>query len=112
VVYGLAVLDRRGRLVESRVLRALGWSPELRLDIGEADGVLVIHADPAGVFRMTRQGHLRLPARVRSWCGLVAGDRVLLAADPAQGRLVVHPPVVVDAMIAARDAQLRGGEST
>jgi hypothetical protein len=51
------------------------------------------------VFIMTSRRYLRLPATVRQWCALAAGDRVLLAADPAQGPLVVHPPTVLDAMI-------------
>jgi hypothetical protein len=27
------------------------------------------HADPLGVFAVTRQGHVRLPVSVRRWCG-------------------------------------------
>jgi hypothetical protein len=86
VVYRIAALDRCGRLAERFVLQALGWPAGRRLGIREAGGVLLIHADPNGAFRTTGQGHLRLPARVRRWCGLLVGDRVLLAADPTGHR--------------------------
>ncbi|WP_281369059.1 hypothetical protein [Phytohabitans rumicis] len=43
------------------------------------------------MFAVTGLGHVRLPAVVRHRCDLAGGDRVLLAADRAQGRLVVHP---------------------
>lgn len=101
---------RGGGAVEDGAPATLGWPPELRLDIRDTDGVLVIHADPAGESRTTGQGHLRLPARVRRWCGLEVGDRVLLAADPTRGQLVVYPPAVLDSMIAARHHRSEGGE--
>src|SRR5262249_54955080 len=50
-----------------------------------------VRADRQVVFSMTGQGYLRLPAAVRYWCGLVPGDRMLLAVDPADELLVVHP---------------------
>ncbi|PSK62779.1 hypothetical protein B0E53_05297 [Micromonospora sp. MH33] len=55
---------------------------------------------------------MRLPAVVRQWCGLTAGDRVLLAADPKAGRLVLHPPASLDAVVArVHDEAFGGGES-
>jgi hypothetical protein len=42
---------------------------------------------------------------------LAAGSRVLLVADPAAGRLVVHPPAALDAMIGQYHAAVLGGES-
>lgn len=110
VVYGLACVDRRGRVADRTVLCALGWSAGQRLDIRERGGLLVVHAEAHGVFCMTAQGYLRLPAAARRWCGLVTGDRVLLAADPARGRLVVHPPTALDAMVATWHAQLLDGD--
>jgi hypothetical protein len=107
--YGLAAVDCRGRIADRVVLRALGWAPATGLDIREAHGLLVITVDRRGGFRVTGQGHLRLPAAVRRWCGLVAGDRVLLAADLTEGALVVHPPAVLDAMITRFWADARGG---
>ncbi len=110
-VYGLAVLDCRGRVADRAVLGALGWRAGTRLEIRTTGGLLVINADPRGRFGVTGAGHLRLPAPVRRWCGLGGGDRVLLAAEPVAARLVVHPPAALDAMIEGCHHALQlGGE--
>ncbi len=110
-VYGLATIDCNGRLAETTVVRALGWAPGTRLDIHERGGLVLVVADRQGVFTLTGQGYVRLPATVRHWCTLVPGDRVLLAADPDQGLLVVHPPAALDAMITQFHASVLGGEA-
>ncbi|MFJ8686752.1 hypothetical protein [Micromonospora wenchangensis] len=74
----MAALDAGGRIADSGVVRALGWVPGTRLHIHEGAGLVVLRADRQGVFTVTGQGHLLLPAAVRQWCGLAAGDRVLL----------------------------------
>ncbi|HEU4422753.1 MAG TPA: AbrB/MazE/SpoVT family DNA-binding domain-containing protein [Pilimelia sp.] len=110
-VYGLATIDCNGRLADTTVVRALGWTPGTRLDIHEAAGLVLVAADRQGVFRLTGQGHVRLPATVRHLCALLPGDRVLLAADPDQGLLVVHPPAALDAMITQFHASVWGGDA-
>jgi hypothetical protein len=62
-------------------------------------GLILITADRQGVFGLTRQGHLRLQVAVRRRCGLATGDWVLLAAEPGDGLLVMHPLAALDAMI-------------
>lgn len=109
-VYGLAALDCRGRIADRGVLRALGWRGGTQLDIREQGGLLLVTGSPQGVFSMTGQGHLRLPATVRRWCGLGTGDRVLLVAQPADGVLVVHPPAALDAMVAWLHAAVLDGD--
>jgi hypothetical protein len=109
-VYGLAAVDCRGRVADRAVVHALGWTPGTRLDIHETRGLLVIRADPRGVFSVTTQGHLRLPAPVRHCCGLLPGDRVLLAADPDRDLLIVHPPAALDDLLAPYHAGLLDGD--
>ena len=91
-------------------MTALGWAAGCRLDIRENGGLILVRANWQGVFNITSQGHLRLPATVRHWCALVPGDRVMLAANPADGLLVVHPPAALDAMITQFHAAVLGGE--
>jgi hypothetical protein len=43
---------------------------------------VLVTADEQAVFEVTQTGQLRLPARVRHRCRLVAGSRLLLVADP------------------------------
>jgi hypothetical protein len=105
-VYGLAAVDCRGRVANRTVFGALGWMAGMPLGISFTRGVLVVSTDPCGVFGMTRQGHLRLPAPVRQCCSLGSGDRVLLTAYPDRGVLLVHPPTVLDALLAEAHATL------
>jgi bifunctional DNA-binding transcriptional regulator/antitoxin component of YhaV-PrlF toxin-antitoxin module len=91
-------------------MRALGWEPGGRLDVRESGGLILVTADRQGVFGLTRQGHLRLPVAIRRWCGLATGDRVLLAAEPGDGLLVVHPLAALDAMITQFHAAVLGGD--
>ena len=109
-MYGLAAVDCRGRVADHAVVTALGWMPGTRLDIRESRGHLVIRTDTHGVFSVTNQGHLRLPATVRHCCGLLPGDRVLLAADPARELLIVHPPAALDDLLTQRHAGLLDGD--
>jgi hypothetical protein len=109
-VYGLAAVDCRGRVADRAVVHALGWTPGTRLDIRETRGLLVIRTDTHGVFSVTTQGHLRLPAPVRRCCGLLPGDRVLLAADPNRDLLIVHPPAALDDLLAQHHAGLLDGD--
>ncbi|MFI5843920.1 hypothetical protein ACIA8K_29900 [Catenuloplanes sp. NPDC051500] len=111
LVYGLATLDMKGRVADRVLMRELGWEPGTRLDMRERGALLFITEDEAGVFSVRRDGRLVLPAGVRRWAGLSAGSRVLLVADPKIGRLVIHPPVALDGMVAAAQAAALGGVS-
>lgn len=107
VVYRLAALDNRGRVSDSAVMRALDWAAGLRLAMEETGGVLTARPDPTGDHQVTNQGHLRLPAPLRHRCGL-AGDRVLLAADPdwCQLTLVEETPSQFDGRVYGRALQV------
>jgi hypothetical protein len=96
VVYGAAAVDDRGRVADRVVLRALGWPAGHRLDIRESGGTLAVVPDPAGGHQITGQGYLRIPAEMRHCCGLITGDRVLLAADPDRSYLAIYPPAALD----------------
>jgi hypothetical protein len=109
-VYGLTSIGGNGRLNERTIPRLLSWSAGIRLDIQEDHGLIVVVADPHGVFRVSAEGFVLLPAAARRWCGLAAGDRVFLVADRSASWLVVHPPAAVDAMVAAAHTAVWGGE--
>jgi hypothetical protein len=110
VIYGLSALDDRGRVADRVVMRALGWSAGLRLDIHETAGVLTALTAPEGAYQVTNQGHLRLPAPLRHRCGREAGDRVLLAADPDRSRLAIYPPAALDTFLPQQPTAMAGGE--
>jgi hypothetical protein len=109
-VYGFAVVNDRGRIAAHPIVQALEWQPGTPLSIREHAGLVVVTVDPVGVCRLTGEGHVRLPVTIRRWCGLEPGCRVLLVADPDEGRLVVHPAAALDAMISRHHADVFGGD--
>ncbi|MFG2050410.1 AbrB/MazE/SpoVT family DNA-binding domain-containing protein [Micromonospora sp. NPDC048935] len=105
----MAAIDISGRIADRVIVHVLGWTSETRLHIYEDAGLIVVRLSPQGVFTLTGQRHLHLPAAVRKWCGLKAGERVLLAADPTAGILIVHPPAALDQMIVEAHTNTLGG---
>jgi hypothetical protein len=108
-VYGLAVLDRYGRLAERSVLRALGWRPGRTLALTLLAGSVLAVPRAGSPVRIGNDEYLRLPVGMRRACHLVAGDRVLLVADRAAGRLLLHPPAALDALLDAHHTTMLRG---
>ena len=98
-VYGISVVASNGRVADHVVMQALGWAPGRHLNIRQGRGLVFVIADDHGLFRVTARGHVLLPVAARRSCGLAVGDRVLLAAYPRGGLLVVHAPGVLDAVV-------------
>ena len=111
ILYGFAAVDDRGRVAAQPVAEHLGWPPGTRLAARVRAGLVLVTTDPAGPVRVTPRRHLRLPATVRHWCGLTPGARVLLVAEPDEGRLVIHPTASLDAMITRVYAEVLGGDA-
>jgi bifunctional DNA-binding transcriptional regulator/antitoxin component of YhaV-PrlF toxin-antitoxin module len=104
-------MDRDGRVAGATVIEAMGWRRGTRLDIRVSEGLVLVRADAQAVFRVTRSGHVRLPAPVRHWCGLTGGSRVLLVAYPETGLSVVQPPASLHAMVVGFHAAALGGDA-
>ena len=104
MVYGLARVDRSGRVADRTVTGALGWRGGDRLTLTAEAGVVTARRDPAGMAAMTAKPYIVIPAALRRRCGLEPGDRVLLAAVPADDTLTAYPLAVVDQAIRAHDA--------
>lgn len=82
-------IDDRGRLADRSPIHAVGWSPGQPVTISVTHQTIVI-VRPGGPELITRQGHLRLPARIRHMCRMTAGDRVLVVVA-SSGLIVVYP---------------------
>ena len=106
-----AAVDASGKIYDGAATSLLGWCPGDRLRVTVIDSSAVCTHDPGGPFALPAGPYLSLPARIRARCGLRAGDRVLLAADPALGVLALHPPAAVAAMLAAFHSRLAGGDA-
>ena len=110
-VYGLTAVDARGRIADQLVMRALGWQPGDPLRIHVRDTAIVIMAVADGPLTVSRQGRVHLPAAARHACGITPGDRVLLASEPDDGVMVVHPLAALDAMVTRLHELVRGGDA-
>jgi hypothetical protein len=101
VVYGLARVDRSGRVADRTVTGALGWCGGDRLTVTAEAGVVVIRRDSSGLVTLPPRSCVPIPAALRHRCGLLPGDPVLLAARPAEDTLAAYSLAVVDQALAA-----------
>ena len=101
VVYGLAHLDRSGRVADRTVTGALGWRGGDRLTLTAGAGVVVIRRDPSGLVTLPPRSCVPIPAALRHRCGLLPGDPVLLTAVPAEDALTAYSLAVVDQALRA-----------
>jgi hypothetical protein len=101
VVYGLAHVDRSGRVADRTVTGALGWRGGDRLTLTASAGVVIIRRDPAGLVTLPPRSCVPIPAALRRRCGLLSGDPVLLTAVPAKDTLTAYSLAVVDQALAA-----------
>ena len=70
---------------------------------------IVVTAQAHAADRITRQGHLRLPAHIRHRCHLTTGDRLLVAAaPPPAGVLVVYPMALLESILLAHHTTASG----
>ena len=101
VVYGLAHVDRSGRVADRTVTGALGWRGGDRLTLTAEAGVVVIRRDPSGLVTLPPRSCVPIPAALRHRCGLLPGDPVLLTAVPAEDTLIAYSLAVVDQALRA-----------
>ena len=100
-MYGLARVDRSGRVADRTVTGALGWRGGDRLTLTAGAGVVVIRRDPSGLVTLPPRSCVPIPAVLRHRCGLLPGDPVLLAARPAEDTLTAYSLAVVDQALRA-----------
>ncbi|MBA8823825.1 hypothetical protein FHX42_001154 [Saccharopolyspora lacisalsi] len=109
--YRISVMDHRGRVAEWSLMQVLGWCQRDPVDLAVSAGAVVCRRDRCGAFRLTSKGHVQVPASVRRSCGLVVGERVLLAAAPGLGVLVVHSMAALDVMVVDYHAAMAARET-
>ena len=98
--YGMATMDSGGRIGDRAILTALGWTPGTAVTAEPTDdSVILVYPAPGGRLNVASRGHLRVPAALRHRCGLVGGDRFLLAADLDTGWLRLYPPAALDTLL-------------
>jgi hypothetical protein len=104
----VARLDASGRFTSRPLLRTLGWGPGHRIGLRLRADAVVFTADPAGPLHVGGRGELAIPAPARTMAGLDHDRSVVLVAIPARSTLIVHPPHLVTALLAAYHARTAG----
>jgi hypothetical protein len=99
-LYVITSVDDRGRIGDTSTLRALDWQPGATVGFQVVPEVEVVAVHPGPGMPITAEGRLRLPLAVRRRLHLQPRDRVLLAAEPQHGRLVVATMAALDTLIA------------
>lgn len=92
----LTTCDRNGRLAERSTVRTLGWTPGQRFDLSIVADMILVRATLEGMYSLSKDGFLRIPAPIRRYCELSAGDRVLLAAIVERGIIVISATRIID----------------
>jgi hypothetical protein len=92
-------MDCHGRLADRSPLRAVGWQPEQPVTITASPDHQLVTVRAGGPNAITRDGRLRLPARVRRACRLAAGDRLLVTATTGPAGLAIYPMATIETII-------------
>jgi hypothetical protein len=100
LVLGMAGVDHSGRVRDRLVLAALGWESRDHTDVTVRPRALVLRRVTTGGVPIDARGRVFLPAGARALFAITVEERVLLAADPQHGRLLVYPVRVVTALLA------------
>jgi hypothetical protein len=101
VVYGIGRIDASGRIADRAVISALGRQGGDLLTLTADAGVVTARRDPGGMITLPARAYIAIPAALRRRCGLLPGDRVLLAAAPSAEPLTAYSLAVVDQAIRA-----------
>jgi len=99
--YVVTSVDDRGRLADRSLVRVLDWESQRRFEVSVLREMVIVTARSSGIRLVTRQGYLRLPPFIRRGLGLVAGSRLLLAANLEYDRVVAFTTSALDAMTLA-----------
>src|SRR4029077_12320444 len=93
--------DASGRVADRTVTRALGWPDGDPVTPTASHAVVAARRDPYSLAILPPRRYIVIPATLRSRCGLLPGDPVLVAARPAEDTLTAYSLAVVDQALAA-----------
>lgn len=89
IYYCITVVDSRGRLADRSALHAMRWPAAQMVDFAVGSGAVAVTGGGSSGWKITKQGHLRLPPDIRHMLGIAARDRLIVAADKHARMLVV-----------------------
>jgi len=108
--YDIARIDSSGRFSVRTLLRALDWHAGDRITMAVLPEMILFHRTDDGIYQVSQQNNLAIPAAARTRHSIKPGHRVLLAGATTRGLLVIQPLAVLDKMMTTYHG--RSGEVT
>ena len=99
MLYDIGRVDGSGRIASNDIINALNWSSGSKLDVILTPQSIVLRSASDGLFSVPQRPCIVIPARARRPHGIKPGDRVLIAAAPDHGLVIVYPLSALDEMI-------------
>ena len=103
-VLDMAFLDASGRFTSRPATSALHWLPGQPLAMTVAAEAVIFTAAPDGTAVVGSRREIAVPAPARVTAALDQSRQVALVAVAAQAMLLVHPPALLAALLAAHYA--------
>jgi hypothetical protein len=111
-VLDMAHLDASGRFNSRPATSALRWLPGQPLEMTVTDEAVIFTAAATdGTAVVGSRGEIAVPAPAKVTAGLDQTQQVALVAVPDQAMLIVHPPALLAALLAAHYASGAGDGS-
>jgi hypothetical protein len=99
MLYEIGQVDVSGRVSSRDIVAALSWQPRDRLELLLSAGAIVLRTSAGGLLQVPRRPCIMIPASARHRRAIKPGDRVLIAAAPDYGTVIIYPMSVLDDMI-------------
>jgi len=90
IVYVIATIERRGRLIAHGAFEALDWPPGTMLELRDlSGGHVLVHRSESGTAGINPRGHLYLPTSLRTYVAVVPPS--FRSLWPANARATAYP---------------------
>ena len=99
ILIGVAALDGSGRVREHTLLAEIGWACGEALEVLISPGAALFRRSPKGRIRVDERGQIAISSGCRDVLMIEPGSRIVLAALPARGALLVLPMPVAASWI-------------
>ena len=107
ILFGVGALDGSGRVRERTLLAALGWGHGQCLEISVFPNAALLRGAPQGPVCVDARDQIALSSGCRDVLGVEPGARVVLAALPLLGVLLVCPMLVAASWMRPHIAKIR-----
>jgi bifunctional DNA-binding transcriptional regulator/antitoxin component of YhaV-PrlF toxin-antitoxin module len=100
MLYDIARVDASGRIENRDIIKTLGWQARDKLEMILTQGAIIIRQASDGCFSIPQRPRIIIPPTARKRHVIRPGDRVLVAAAPDYGILIVYPVPTLNEIIA------------